>query len=258
MLQSCSHFHPAPLPSLYHPHYSTYRWLPILWTAFAAIEADQYVQLVLGTMSVIVPSSWIHVSSVLCIPSYPYLLTRLHNTQCSCKCKTFLIPNSPLSHNDLACLDATPFGTQIVSPSATMLGLYLHSPFSCVLPTPAALPPTLIDALTVESQQTQKACLSMERRLQSCLPLNLSFRDRTLFLSFYVLSLPHYHHSVLLPSDSLIKPLCFPYSQILVPPPLDSSPLPPWYSFLLKTWHPPLPHHISLFFPFRFLRSALW
>ena len=178
---------------------------PSLWTAFAAIEAAQYVQLISGTMSVTVPASWIHVSSVLCIPSHPHLLTRLHTTPCSCKCKTFLIPNFPLSHNDLAYLDATPFGTKIVSPSATMLGLYLHSPFSCVLPTPAALPPTLIDALTVESQQTQKACLSMERRLQSCLPLNLSFRDRTLFLSFYVLSLPHYHHSVLLPSDSLIN-----------------------------------------------------
>ena len=144
-------------------------------------------------------------SSVLSIPSHPHLLTRLHTTPCPCKCKTFLIPNFPLSQSDLAFLDATPFGTKIVSPSAIMLGLYLHSPFSCVLPTPAALPPTLIDTLTVESQQTQKACLSMEKRLQSCLPLNLSFRDRTLFLSFYVLSLPHYHHSVLLPSTSLIN-----------------------------------------------------
>ena len=77
---------------------------PSLWTAFAAIAADQYVQLISGTMSVTVPASWIHVSSVLCIPSHPHLLTRLHTTPCACKCKTFLIPNFPLSHNDLAYL----------------------------------------------------------------------------------------------------------------------------------------------------------
>ena len=178
---------------------------PSLWSAFAAIEVGQFVQLISGSLSITVPSSWIHLSSALCIPSHPHLLTRLHTSPCPCKCKTFLIPNFQLSHNDLAYLDSTPFGAKIVSPSATMLGLFLHSPFTCVLPTTADFPSTRIDPFTIETQQTKKACLSMERRLRACLPLHLSFRDRTLFLSFYVLSLPHYHHSILLPSESLVN-----------------------------------------------------
>ena len=110
---------------------------PSLWTAFAAIEADQYVQLISGTMSVTVPASWIHVSLGFMYPfspSPPHAAS--HYPMFFANVKTFLIPNFPLSHNDLAYLDATPFGTKIVSPSATMLGLYLHSPFSCVLPHP--------------------------------------------------------------------------------------------------------------------------
>ena len=104
---------------------------PSLWTAFAAIEAAQYVQLISGSLSVIVPASWIHVSSVLSIPSHPHLLTRLHTTPCPCKCKAFLIPNFPLSHSDLAFLDATPFGTKIVSPSAISLPIFMCPPHPC-------------------------------------------------------------------------------------------------------------------------------
>ena len=44
----------------------------------------------------------------------------------------------------------------------------------------------------------------MERRIRTASPLQLSFRDRTLYLSFYVLSLPHYHHSTLLPTPPLL------------------------------------------------------
>ena len=68
---------------------------PSLWTAFAAIQAAQYVQLISGSLSVTVPASWIHVSSVLSIPSHPHLLTRLHTTPCPCKCKN--LPHSKFS-----------------------------------------------------------------------------------------------------------------------------------------------------------------
>lgn len=44
----------------------------------------------------------------------------------------------------------------------------------------------------------------MKKRIRTASPLQLSFRDRTLYLSFYVLSLPHYHHSTLLPTSPLI------------------------------------------------------
>ena len=178
---------------------------PSLWTAFAATPECQFVKLISGTLSITLPSSWIHVSSVLSIPSHPHLLTQLHTSSCPCKCKTFLIPNFQLSHNDLIYLDSTPFGAKIVSQSATMLGLFLHSPFTSVSPSNSLPHSTRIDPLDIEYQQTKKACVSMERRLHACLPLHLSFRDRTLFLSFYVLSLPHYHHSILLPSETLIN-----------------------------------------------------
>ena len=179
---SCYKAVPISTPPPYLPYnrnYSTYRRLSIPLDRICCYRTWSIWQLISGTMAVTVPSSWIHVSWFY-VSLNPHLLTRLHTTPCPCKCKTFLIPNFPLSHNNLAYLE-TP-GTKIVSPSATMLGLYLHSPFSCVLPTTAALPPTLIDALTVESQQTQKAEVPFQR-LQSCLPLNLSFRDRT--RSFY-------------------------------------------------------------------------
>ena len=142
--------------------------------------------------------------SVLSIPSHPHLLTRLHTSSCPCKCKTFLISNFQLSHNDLIYLDSTPFRAKIVLQSATMLGLF-HYPFTSVSPSNSPPPSTRIDPLDIEYQQTKKAYVSMERRLHACLPLHLSFRDRTLFLSFYVLSLPHYHHSILLPSKTLIN-----------------------------------------------------
>ena len=56
----------------------------------------------------------------------------------------------------------------------------------------------------LEQQQLNKAFSSMERRIRAASPLQLSFRDRTLYLSFYVLSLPHYHHSTLLPTPPLL------------------------------------------------------
>ena len=85
-------------------------------------------------------------------------------------------------------------------------GLFLHSPFTSILPEPSPnpSPPPLFNRCDLEQHQLNKAFSSMERRIRAASPLHLSFRDRTLYLSFYVLSLPHYHHSTLLPTPSLL------------------------------------------------------
>ena len=120
--------------------------------------------------------------------------------------QNFLLPNFPLTSQDLLFLDTTPFGCKIAAASATMLGLFLHSPFTSILPdpSPAPRPPSLFNSLELEQQQLNKAFATMEKRIRTASPLQLSFRDRTLYLSFYVLSLPHYHHSTLLPTSPLL------------------------------------------------------
>ena len=159
-----------------------------------------------GSKSLTVPSSYIRITDVLSLPAHPHLLTRLHLCPCHCKCKTFLLPNFPLTSQDLLFLDTTPFGCKIAAASATMLGLFLHSPFTSILPdaSPAPRPPSLFNSLELEQQQLNKAFATMEKRIRTASPLQLSFRDRTLYLSFYVLSLPHYHHSTLLPTSPLL------------------------------------------------------
>ena len=76
--------------------------------------------------------------NTLTCPSHPDVLTFLHTAPCNCKCKTFLIPNHRLSPEELTYVDSTPFGCKIIAPSATMLGLFLHSPLTYVLPSLAA------------------------------------------------------------------------------------------------------------------------
>ena len=165
-----------------------------------------YVKLCCGSKSITIPSSWIRLNDVLSIPAYPRLLTLLHTSPCHCKCKTFLLPNFLLSPQDLLFLDSTPFGCKIAAASATMLGLFLHSPYATIAPDLFPVP-TLSPGFNysdLEQQQINKAFSSMERRIRAASPLHLSFRDRTLYLSFYVLSLPHCHHSTLLPSPLLL------------------------------------------------------
>ena len=74
---------------------------PSLWKAYAAIPPCPYVKLCCGSKSITIPSSWIRINDVLSIPAYPRLLTLLHTSPCHCKCKTFLLPNFPLSPQDL-------------------------------------------------------------------------------------------------------------------------------------------------------------
>ena len=132
-----------------------------------------------------------------------------------------------------------------------------HSPFTSVSPSNSLPHSTRIDPLDIEYQQTKKACVSMERRLHACLPLHLSFRDRTLFLSFYVLSLPHYHHSILLPSETLINHYISLIRKFLCPRHwIQAHHLPGIVSFLkLGILH--CPTIFSLLFTLRFLYSSV-
>ena len=178
---------------------------PSLWQAYAVLPPCPYI---CGSKSLTVPSSYVRISDVLSLPAHPHLLTRLHLSPCNCKCKTFLLPNFPLTSHDILFLDTTPFGCKIAAASATMLGLFLHSPFTSILPEPSPdpRPPPRFNSLDLEQQQLNKAFATMERRIRAASPLQLSFRDRTLYLSFYVLSLPHYLHSTLLPTPPLLDP----------------------------------------------------
>ena len=120
--------------------------------------------------------------SRLSLPAHPHLLTRLHLCPCHCKCKTFLLPNFPLTSNDILFLDTLHSAVKLPL-LATMLGLFLHSPFTSILPEPSLdlRPPPRVNTLDIEQQQLNKAFATMKRRIRT--PLQLSFRDRTLYLS---------------------------------------------------------------------------
>ena len=167
------------------------------------------VRLRCGNRAVTLPSHLLLIGNTVECPSHPLLLAYLHTAECKCKCKTFLLSNSALSPKQLEFLDSTPFGVKIVKPNATMLGLHLHSPHRSVTPR-FSLQGDLLSPLPqvarahVEKAQLNTAVSRMLQRVRAGINLGLSFRERTLFLSFYVLSLPHYHHSTLLPSSNYI------------------------------------------------------
>ena len=167
------------------------------------------VRLRCGNRAVTLPSHLLLIGDTVECPSHPLLLAYLHTAECKCKCKTFLLSNSALSPTQLEFLDSTPFGVKIVKPNATMLGLHLHSPHLSVTPR-FSLQGDLLSPLPhvtrshVEKAQLNTAVSRMLQRVRAGTNLGLSFRERTLFLSFYVLSLPHYHHSTLLPSSNYV------------------------------------------------------
>ena len=182
---------------------------PSLFAALRTMPPTPMVRLRCGSRAVDIAAPLLSLDTTVSCPQYPYLLSYLHTAECQCTCKTFLLPNFSLSTEDLDYLDSTPFGAKIVSPSATMLGLFLHSPLQSVAPRfsqsgtlLSALPPFSIQH--IEQSQLSKASAKMIHRVKAGSHLGLSFREHTLFLSFYVLSLPHYHHSILLPSKQYI------------------------------------------------------
>ena len=69
------------------------------------------------------------------------------------------------------------------------------------------------------------------------------FKEWSLLFSFYLLSLPQYHHSTLLPSPAFID--C--YTRLIGLISLSS----PLQYYLSQTWDPTLPYHLSLLIPLR-------
>ena len=135
-----------------------------------------------------------------------------------------------------------------------MLGLFLHSPLTYVLPSFAApyhQSPQVhhFDVAAIETQQTSNALARMTKRVQIGTRLALSFRERTIFLTFYVLSLPMYHHSILLPSTTLLTKYYGMIRSMLAPRPwLQAKHLPGVVSYLkLGILHCPSIHLYSSF-----------
>ena len=180
-----------------------------LLTALCHPLVAPVVRLRCGNRAVTLPSHLLLIGDTLECPSHPLLLAYLHTAECKCKCKTFLLSNSALSPTQLEFLDSTPFGVKIVKPNATMLGLHLHSPHLSVtqrfsLQGDLLSPLPHVTRSHVDLAQLNTAVSRMLQRVRAGTNLGLSFRERTLFLSFYVLSLPHYHHSNLLPSSNYV------------------------------------------------------
>ena len=210
-----------------------------------------YLRLCCGSRALTIHSSLLTIGPGLSCPTHPHLLSYLHSSPCSCKCKTFLLPNFLLSHEDLVQLDRTPFGAKIVTSHATMLGFFLHSPIVQVAPNLNASAETLVSYTKyklsdIEHSQMRKSISTMERRAKAVTALSLSFRERTIFLSFYVLSIPLYLHSTLLPTTAVLQHYTRIIRKVLCPRPwVQAEHLPGIVRYLkLGTLHCP---KISLF-----------
>ena len=196
---------------------------PSLFSSLPSPIPNAWLRLKSGSRAITIHSSQLSISSlgVRC-PSHPQLLSFLHTAPCNCKCKTFLLPNFTLSEDDLILLDSTPFGAKILAAHATMLGLFLHSPTSRVAPCyndqGDLISPLLSrPAPDIETSQSRKALATMDHRARAVSAL--SFRERTLFLSFYVMSIPLYIHSTLLPSPDLLSQYTRILPKVLCPRP---------------------------------------
>ena len=240
--------------------------LPSLFQAYSSLPLTGIIRLRSGNRAVTLHSSSLRFGNTLTCPSHPDVLTFLHTAPCNCKCKTFLIPNHRLSPEELTYVDSTPFGCKIIAPSATMLGLFLHSPLTYVLPSLAApyhQSPQVhhFDVAAIETQQTSNALARMTKRVQIGTRLALSFRERTIFLTFYVLSLPMYHHSILLPSTTLLTKYYGMIRSMLAPilgfKPNISRELSPISSLVSSTAHPFIYTPLSLAIAYAAMGSPL-
>ena len=203
-----------------------------------------YLRLCCGSRALTIHSSLLTIGPGLSCPTHLHLLSHLHSSPCSCKCKTFLLPNFLLSHEDLVQLDRTPFGAKIVTSHATMVGFFLHSPIVQVAPNLNSSAETLVSYTKYKLSDIEHS--TMERRAKAVSALSLSFRERTIFLSFYVLSIPLYLHSTLLPTTAVLQHYTRIIRKVLCPRPwVQAEHLPGIVRYLkLGTLHCP---KISLF-----------
>ena len=148
------------------------------------------------------------VTNVVSCPQCPAVLSYPHTAACNCKRKTFLIPYFPLSHNDLAYLDPTPFGPKIIASQATMLGLFLRSPLQTVTPLYSQdfqpYPPCLpFKEEDIERPRRLKAFTTMEKRARAWLSLSLCFRALFLLYPIVFSAFPPLNWILLFPGTLL-------------------------------------------------------
>lgn len=129
---------------------------------------------------------------------------------------------------------------KIATSNPTMLNLFFFcTPFQPLGPAYIhefhASPPLFPLFSLASEQQLLKTFSTMEKLFRWL------FKGWILFLSFYVLSLPQYHHSILLPSPAFIER----YTRLIGLISLSS----PLQYYLSKTWDPTLPYHLSLLIP---------
>ena len=185
LMRVLSSFHITVTPLNLYPHLLTK--LPVFYpaspspmasplrAALPPILRPSYLRICSGSRCIILHSSLLSFSPYITCQEYPHFLPYLHTATCKCKCKTFLLPNFALSSSHLSLLDSTPWGCKIISPSATMLGLFLHSPYS--KPTPlyddqmSLLPPSPpFTRSAIEAAQLRKPIATMQKRTRASLP----------------------------------------------------------------------------------------
>ena len=79
--------------------------LAILVSALPSPFAPCDLRLWCGSRSITLHPFLLSANHGVSCPTFPHLLSYLHTAPCTCKCKTFLIPNHSLSHDDLIQLD---------------------------------------------------------------------------------------------------------------------------------------------------------
>ena len=128
------------------------------------------------------------------------LLCRLVNIPCTCKAKTSIIPSMMLSVEEIASIDATPYGAKIVKEQDISLGLPIHSQQIPVFPTDVngnVNTPKKVKEKTVGEAHLRKTFSKIKSK-QSCISNTItSIPKRAQFWSVYCQSCLHYIGPVL-------------------------------------------------------------
>ena len=128
------------------------------------------------------------------------LLCRLVNIPCTCKAKTSIIPSMMLSVEEIASIDATPYGAKILKEQDISLGLPIHSQQTPVFPTDVngnVNTPKKVKEKTVGEAHLRKTFSKIKSK-QSCISNTItSIPKRAQFWSVYCQSCLHYIGPVL-------------------------------------------------------------
>ena len=175
--------------------------LAILVSALPSPFAPRNLRLWCGSRSITLHPSLLSANHGVSCPTFSHLLSYLLTAPCTCKCKTFLIPNHSLSHEWPHSTRSHPLWSQ-----DCLLTRHHARPIS-PLSAPSSYPPlwrtlksppsfsSLYHLPDIETAQMLKAISTMETRTRAVLSLSLSF--------------PH----MFTPPSSLL-PLCLPITHV--------------------------------------------